>query len=207
MRKNFGVKTWLYPMPVFIVAAYDENGLPNAMNAAWGGVYTDNMVGICLAEEHKTTKNILATRAFTVSMGTADRVAECDYVGIVSGNKEPDKFAHAGFHAVKSAFVNAPVIEELPMTLECELVSYDPETCFMTGRIVNISVDEAVLGGDGKVDVTKLKPITYNPMPNSLTSSCVRFVGMNPARCSTLEASLIIISDSKLKDYERTGKN
>lgn len=131
MRKNFGVKTWLYPMPVFIVAAYDENGLPNAMNAAWGGVYTDNMVGICLAEEHKTTKNILATRAFTVSMGTADRVAECDYVGIVSGNKEPDKFAHAGFHAVKSAFVNAPVIEELPMTLECELVSYDPETCFI----------------------------------------------------------------------------
>ena len=109
MRKNFGVKTWLYPMPVFIVAAYDENGLPNAMNAAWGGIYTDNMVGICLAEEHKTTKNILATRAFTVS--------------IVSGNKEPDKFAHAGFHAVKSAFVNAPVIEELPMTLECELVS------------------------------------------------------------------------------------
>ena len=97
------LKTWLYPMPVFIVAAYDENGLPNAMNAAWGGIYTDNMVGICLAEEHKTTKNILATRAFTVSMGTADRVAECDYVGIVSGNKEPDKFAHAGFHAVKSA--------------------------------------------------------------------------------------------------------
>lgn len=164
MRKNFGVKTWLYPMSVFIVAAYDENGLPNAMNAAWGGIYTDNMVGICLAEEHKTTKNILATRAFTVSMGTADRVAECDYVGIVSGNKEPDKFAHAGFHAVKSAFVNAPVIEELPMTLECELVSYDPETCFMTGRIVNISVDEAVLGEDGKVDVTKLKPITYDPI-------------------------------------------
>ena len=146
MRKNFGVKTWLYPMPVFIVAAYDENGLPNAMNAAWGGIY------------------ILATRAFTVSMGTADRVAECDYVGIVSGNKEPDKFAHAGFHAVKSAFVNAPVIEELPMTLECELVSYDPETCFMTGRIVNISVDESVLGEDGKVDVTKLKPITYDPI-------------------------------------------
>ena len=97
MRKNFGVKTWLYPMPVFIVAAYDENGLPNAMNAAWGGIYTDNMVGICLAEEHKTTKNILATRAFTVSMGTADRVAECDYVGIVSGNKEPDKLPMPDF--------------------------------------------------------------------------------------------------------------
>lgn len=164
MRKDFGVKTWLYPMPVFIVAAYDENGVPNAMNAAWGGTYTDDMVGICLSEGHKTTKNILATRAFTVSMGTADRVTECDYVGIVSGNKEPDKFAHAGFHAVKSPFVNAPVIEELPMTLECELVSYDAETCYMTGRIVNVSVDESVLGEDGKIDVTKLRPITFDPV-------------------------------------------
>lgn len=163
MRKNFGVKTWLYPMPVFIVAAYDENGLPNAMNAAWGGIYTDNMVGICLAEEHKTTKNILATRAFTVSMGTADRERNVT-MQVSCPAIQPDKFAHAGFHAVKSAFVNAPVIEELPMTLECELVSYDPETCFMTGRIVNISVDEAVLGEDGKVDVTKLKPITYDPI-------------------------------------------
>lgn len=71
MRKNFGTKTWLYPMPVFIVAAYDENGVPNAMNAAWGGIYTDNEVGICLAEEHKTTHNILTNKAFTVSMGTA----------------------------------------------------------------------------------------------------------------------------------------
>ena len=81
MRKNFGVKTWLYPMPVFIVAAYDENGVPNAMNAAWGGVYTDDMICVCLSEGHKTTKNILASRAFTVSMATADKVVECDYVG------------------------------------------------------------------------------------------------------------------------------
>ena len=96
--------------------------------------------------------------------GPANKQGRIVADNIVSGNKEPDKFAHAGFHAVKSAFVNAPVIEELPMTLECELVSYDPETCFMTGRIVNISVDEAVLGEDGKVDVTKLKPITYDPI-------------------------------------------
>lgn len=84
MRKNFGVKTWLYPMPVFIVAAYDENGLPNAMNAAWGGIYTDNMVGICLAEEHKTTKNILATRAFTVSMCTINWKPLCKRKTFVS---------------------------------------------------------------------------------------------------------------------------
>ncbi len=163
MRKNFGVKTWLYPMPVFIVAAYDNDGTPNAMNAAWGGIYTDNMIGVCLSEDHKTTQNILATRAFTVSMATADQVVACDYVGIVSGNKEPDKFLKAGFHATKSEFVNAPIIDELPMTLECELVSYDTETCFMVGKIVNISADEKILNENGKIDLSKLRPITYDP--------------------------------------------
>ena len=162
MRKNFGVKTWLYPMPVFIVAAYDENGNPNAMNAAWGGVYTDDMIGICLSEEHKTTQNILATRAFTVSMATVDKVAECDYVGIVSGNKVPDKFARVGFTATKSEFVNAPIIDQLPMTLECELVSYDTETCHMVGKIVNVSADERILTPDGKIDVSLLHPIIYD---------------------------------------------
>ena len=162
MRKNFGVKTWLYPMPVFIVAAYDENGVPNAMNAAWGGVYTDDMICVCLSEGHKTTKNILASRAFTVSMATADKVVECDYVGIVSGNKEPDKFAKAGFTAEKSEFVNAPIIAELPMTLECELVSYDEETCHMVGKIVNVSADERILTPDGKIDITRLQPIIYD---------------------------------------------
>lgn len=163
MRKNFGVKTWLYPMPVFIVAAYDNDGNPNAMNAAWGGIYTDNMIGICLSEDHKTTQNILATRAFTVSMATAEQVIACDYVGIVSGNKEPDKFAKASFHATKSEFVNAPIIDELPMTVECELVSYDTETCFMVGKIVNVSADEKILNENGKIDLSKLRPITYDP--------------------------------------------
>ncbi|RHP64081.1 flavin reductase family protein [Bacteroides sp. OF04-15BH] len=164
MRKNFGTKTWLYPMPVFIVAAYDEAGKPNAMNAAWGGIYTDNMVGICLSEGHKTTQNILATKAFTVSMATADHVAACDYLGLVSGNKEPEKMEKSGLHTVKSEFVNAPVIEELPMTLECELVSYDPESCHMVGRIVNISADEKILNEEGAIDPALLKPITYDPI-------------------------------------------
>lgn len=164
MRKNFGSKTWLYPMPVFIVAAYDSNGVPNAMNAAWGGIFTDNTVGICIAESHKTTQNILAAGAFTVSMATADRVRECDYVGIVSGNKVPDKFAKAGFSAVKSDFVNAPIIAELPMSLECELLSYDHESNFMTGKIVNVSADEGILDADGQIDPEKLSPITYDPI-------------------------------------------
>lgn len=163
MRKNFGVKTWLYPMPVFIVAAYDIDGTPNAMNAVWGGIHTDDMIGICLADDHKTTKNILETKAFTVSVATVNQVTACDYVGIVSGNKEPDKFEKAGFTAIKSEFVNAPIIEQLPMCLECELVSYDEESCYMVGKIVNVSVDENVINENNKIDVQKLQPITYDP--------------------------------------------
>ena len=162
MRKNLGNKMQFLPLPVLILGTYDKDGKANAMNAAWGGVYTDDMIGICLSEGHKTTKNILATRAFTVSMATADKVAECDYVGIVSGNKVPDKFTRAGFTAVKSEFVNAPIIAELPMTLECELVSYDEETCHMVGRIVNVSADERILSPDGKIDITLLQPIIYD---------------------------------------------
>ncbi|MBR3884141.1 MAG: flavin reductase family protein [Bacteroidaceae bacterium] len=163
MRKNFGKKSWLYPMPVLIVAAYDEKGVPNAMNAAWGGIFSDDMIGLCLSEGHKTTENIRATGAFTVSMATTDQIVACDFVGIVSGNKEPDKFVKAGFTAEKSEFVNAPIIKELPMTLECELLSYDEESNHLVGRILNVSADERILT-DGKIDVMKLSPITYDPI-------------------------------------------
>ena len=156
MRKNFGSKSWLYPMPSLIVATYDENGKPNAMNAAWGGIYTEGMIGICLAKGHKSTANIFATKAFTVSIATVDQLVSCDYVGIVSGNNEPDKFEKSGFHAVKSEFVNAPLIEELPMTLECEFVSYDEASNFMVGKIVNVSADEQVLDAEGTIDPAKL---------------------------------------------------
>lgn len=150
-------------MPVLIVAAYDEQGIPNAMNAAWGGMFTDEHIGICISEGHKTTKNILATKAFTVSMATVEQLAACDYVGIVSGNREPDKFSKAGFTALRSEAVNAPIIEQLPMTLECEMVSYDKESNHLVGRIVNVSADEKILT-DGKIDLGKLRPITYDPI-------------------------------------------
>ena len=163
MRKNFGSKSWLYPMPVLIVAAYDEQGVPNAMNAAWGGMFTDEHIGICISEGHKTTKNILSTKAFTVSMATVEQLAACDYVGIVSGNREPEKFTKAGFTAQRSETVNAPIIEQLPMTLECEMLSYDKESNQLVGRIVNVSADESILT-DGKIDYRKLRPITYDPI-------------------------------------------
>ena len=164
MRKDFGPKTICYPMPVFIIGTYNEDGTPNAMNAAWGGISEEMEISICVDNSHKTAENLLARKAFTVSMATAQYVAACDYVGIVSGNKEPDKFAKAGFHATGSRFVDAPLIDELPMALECEMLSYDPETCRLVGRILNVSVDESVLGENGKVDVAKLCPITYDSM-------------------------------------------
>ncbi len=164
MRKNFGAKPWTYPQPVFIVATYDEQGMPDAMNAAWGGIDLDDQINLCLSAGHKTVKNLLVTKAFTVSMATVEQMAACDYVGIVSGNKEPDKFAKAGFHATKSDFVNAPLIDELPMAVECELVSYDPKTCHLVGRILNVSADESILDEKGKIDPAKLHPITFDPV-------------------------------------------
>ena len=166
MRKNFGAKPMCYPMPVYIIGTYGADGTPNAMNAAWGGISEETEISICISADHKTTENILSRKAFTVSMATAKYIAACDYVGIVSGKKEPDKFAKAGFHATKSDFVDAPLIDELPMALECALISYDPESCRLVGRIVNVSADESVLGENGKVDVSKLQPITFDPMNN-----------------------------------------
>ena len=161
MRKNFGAKCWLYPMPVLIVGTYDENEKPNAMNAAWGGIYDTNLVMVCLADEHKTTENIKKTGAFTVSFAIVGEVAACDYVGIVSANDEPDKFNKAGFHARRSEFVNAPIIEELPMTVECKLLKFN-EDGICIGEIVNVSADERVLDENGKIDAKKLDPIIYD---------------------------------------------
>lgn len=161
MRKSFGVKPMVYPMPVFIIGTYDENGIPNAMNAAWGGISEENEISICISEDHKTTKNLLLKGAFTVSMATADYVKQCDYVGIESGNKVENKLERCGLHTVKSEFVDAPIILELPMAVECRLKNYDPESCRLVGEIVNVSCDESVLT-DGKIDPEKLRPITYD---------------------------------------------
>ena len=163
MRKNFGAKPIAYPMPVFIIAAYGQDGVPNAMNAAWGGISEEDEISICVSPGHKTTKNIIFSGAFTVSMADADHVVECDYIGIVSGNDTPDKFAKAGFHAVRSGYVNAPLIEELPVAIECELISYNTESCRLVGRIINVCADEKVLNADGKIDPSKLRPIIFDP--------------------------------------------
>ena len=153
MRKKFGAKPITYPQPVFIIASYDETGKPDAMNAAWGGICGDKEISMCLSAGHKTVKNILKRKAFTVSMADAAHVAECDYVGIVSANKEPDKLEKAGFHTVKAENVDAPLIEE-------------QDSMIMIGEIVNVSADESVLT-DGKIDLAKLRPITFDPVNNA----------------------------------------
>lgn len=163
MRKNFGAKPILYPQPVFIIGSYDENGIPDAMNAAWGGISESNEISLCLSASHKTVKNILARKAFTVSMATADTIVPCDFVGLVSGNQVANKLEKSGFHTEKSEFVDAPLIQELPMAVECRLIRYDPETCRMVGEIVNVCAEERVLT-DGKIDPMKLRPITYDGM-------------------------------------------
>lgn len=167
MRKNFGAKPYTYPQPVLIIASYDENGTPDAMNAAWGGISDDTQISMCLSAGHKTVKNILKWKAFTVSMADAANVAACDYVGIVSANDVPDKLEKAGFHTTRSEFVDAPLIDELPMALECRLVSYDEESCRMVGEIVNVSAEESVLDENGKIDPGKLQPITFDPVNNA----------------------------------------
>ncbi len=167
MRKDFGAKPYIYPQPVLIIATYGEDGTPDAMNAAWGGISDMNKIAMYLSASHKTVKNILQRKAFTVSMADADHVTACDYVGIVSANDVPDKLARSGLHATRSERVDAPLIDELPMTLECTLVSFDEETELLVGEIVNVSADERVLGENGKIDPAKLRPITFDAVNNA----------------------------------------
>lgn len=161
MRKNLKAKAYVYPLPVLIVGTYDENGVPNAMNAAWGTVCDTAQVAICLSAGHKTVKNLLKTKAFTVAIADVKNVVAADYVGVVSANNDPEKLTKTGWHITKGAFVNAPIIEEFPLVLECKLVSFDEETEICIGEVVNVSAEEGILDENGKVDVEKLQPICY----------------------------------------------
>jgi len=166
MRKNFGQQTWFYPLPVLIIGTYDEIGKANAMNAAWGGIYDGTHVVLCLSEGHKTTQNIKAKGAFTVSFADAAHVVEADYVGLVSANDMADKLERAGFHTTKSEHVDAPIIDELPMALECRLTKVNKDGKIV-GEIVNISADERILGEDGAIDPSKLQAISFDPVHNA----------------------------------------
>lgn len=161
MRKNLGAKPYLYPQPVLVIGTYNEDGTPNAMVAAWGSVSDMNQVAIYVANSHKTMDNIKARKCFTVSMATAANIKEIDFLGIASGHKVADKFAKSGLTAIKSENVDAPIIAELPLTLECKMVSYAEEPELLLGEVVNVTADESILDDAGKIDVKKLNPICY----------------------------------------------
>ena len=144
-RKNFGPQSSVFPMPVFVIGTWNEDGTADAMTAAWGGIYDTNKIGICLSSDHKTVKNLTARGAFTVSPATIATTEKADYLGMVSGNDVPDKVTRAGLHPFAGS-VDAPLFEELPMTLECRLVSRDEASGWTGGEIVNIRADTDIIG-------------------------------------------------------------
>ena len=160
MRVNFGSKSWLFPEPVLMIGTYDENDVPNIMNAAWGGMYDYEQIVIALSE-HKTTDNLKLKKAFTVSFATKDTMYESDYFGIESGKKVPDKVSRVGFHSFKSSYVDAPMFREYPLTLECEMLELRSDG-ILIGKIVNVSADESILT-NGMIDPEKLEALAYDP--------------------------------------------
>ena len=164
MRKDLGVKPAVYPMPVLMIATYDENGVVDVMNAAWGMICGMDKITLSLTESHKTVKNIKLNKAFTVSLADAAHVKEADFFGIASGNTMADKFERSGMTAVKSDKVNAPIIEEFPITMECELaeiISTD-NVYSIIGKIVNVSAHEEVLDEKGGIDITKSNVLMFD---------------------------------------------
>ena len=164
--KSFGQKPWVLPQPVLIIGTYNNDGTPNAMNAAWGGQWDSKEIMICMGS-HATTENLNRCGEFTVAFATKDTMAAADFVGIVSGKNDPEKMQKTGWTAIKSEHVNAPVFTEFPMTLECRILRKIDETkdgYNLIAEIVNILVDEAYLAEDGKPDVEKMQLIAYEPV-------------------------------------------
>lgn len=164
MRKNLKHTEGIFPMPVLMVATYNDDGSVNVMNAAWGTMQERGAVALNLTESHKTVKNIKARGAFTVSIADADHVVEADYFGVVSGNREPRKLENSGLTATKSELIDAPVINEFPLCLECEFIEYQSNEygIGVIGKVVNISADEKVMDGD-KVDISRVNAIAFDP--------------------------------------------
>ena len=164
MKKNLGFVQAVYPMPVLMVAAYDEKEKVNVMNAAWGMICNTDRIALFIDEEHKTTQNLLKTKAFTVSIADRAHMDAADFFGIATGNKMSDKFERTGYTAVKSTFVNAPVIAEFPVVMECELAEVVETESFycIVGKIVNTAAEEGVLSENGKVDPEKLQALQFD---------------------------------------------
>lgn len=152
----------IFPMPVILIATYNEDGSVDVMNAAWGTAYDLNQILLNISESHRTTKNIRRTGAFTVTVATADHVAEADYVGLVSADKVSDKFARTGLKAHKSDIIDAPILDDFPICMECKPLPYEGEYGVL-GEIIRLSVDEEFLDEKEAVNLTKMRVISYDP--------------------------------------------
>lgn len=164
--KSFGKKAWILPQPVLIIGTYDENGKPNAMNAAWAGQWDNHEIMISMGK-HQTTENLNLKGEFTVAFATAETMVAADFVGIVSQKNDPDKMTKTGWKVVASENVNAPVFTDFPMTMECRIKEKQKESatgCYIIAEIVNILCDEKYLAEDGKPDVEKMNLITFDPV-------------------------------------------
>lgn len=168
MKKDFGVQPYLFPMPTYMITTYNEDDSVDAMMMAWGGICAENMVALNLEAEHKTVANLKARGAFTLSVPGTDTLAESDFMGIASANKMADKFARTGLHAEKSTRVDAPIITEYPLTLECKVaeIQEQPYGLRVLGEIVNVMAEDTVLDEKGKIDAGKLNAFLFDQMRN-----------------------------------------
>lgn len=164
MKKSLGVEPFVFPMPVLMIATYSENDAVNVMNMAWGGVCAENMVALNIDGGHKTAENIKKRGVFTLSIADIDHMEEADFFGIATGNKMPDKFEKSGLHAVKSDKVDAPIVTEFPVTLECKVAEIQQANggLRVVGEILDVLVDETVLDEKGKVDPTRLNAFLFD---------------------------------------------
>lgn len=168
MKKDLGVKPYAFPMPVLMIATYDEDGTVDVMNMAWGGVCDTDKVALNIGTRHKTFKNIERRHAFTLSIADVDHIEAADFFGIATGNKMADKFERSGLTATRSEHVDAPVVEEFPITMECEVIDIQDDHGHnrVLGRIVNVLADERVLDEHGKVDPTKVGAFAFDQFQN-----------------------------------------
>ena len=164
--KSFGVRPYLFPMPAYMIGTYNENGTADVMMMAWGGICAEDMVALNLEESHKTVANLRARGAFTLAVPGINTLAQSDYFGIASGGKDEDKFARTGLHERRSERVDAPIIEEYPLTLECTVVEMQeqPYGLRVLGRIENVLADESVLDEKGRIDAAKLQTFIFDQM-------------------------------------------
>lgn len=164
MKKELDVHPYLFPMPVLMIATYGDDNVVDVMNMAWGGICAKNMVSLNIDEDHKTSENIKKRGAFTLSIADIPHIEAADFFGIASGNKMPDKFERSGLSAVKSEKVDAPIVQEFPLTLECRVVEDRMEVYghHIIGEIVGVLADEAVLDEKGKVEAAKLNAFVFD---------------------------------------------